>query len=793
MELGGALELALWGLGLWALLYIIRFFLVIQVALKVELRRATVSPTLLSELPETLLATLGAGGRNLEALGFRFLGPVMAERTQIGDERESPSHGLVYGHEATGTIAVLGLAEELEPADPFSVQFSSRATDGRALLTGNANAHLVISRHPTALFEDPLALDLASQFAAHRKKAEALGLGVVPLPTVEEFASFTTRHLSEALEYGVTRGDLREEGGRFVLPWPSVLRFTVRILRSGRSVAKYKEARHRHASEHHTLIDLPLPLLADAYRRQKRILTRQTPRSFFGWLFLGTGILFIASFVSLTGGWIGASILLVVVLFHELGHYLAMRLCGFADTTIFFLPFLGAATTGRKDDTSASEEMIVLLAGPLPGLLLGLLGSALPGPHSPDLDLLIGTAIVLNALNLLPIYPFDGGRIVHLLLFGRSVISDVVFQLLGAGLLLLAAWGAGTGLMLIPAALIVLALPTVVRTARIAQRVDRSAPREEAVLHAIHQLLGKDLAFGQQVNLARSVEKRLGGRPAGLLGTLAWGTIYGAAVSLGLYAAAAHFFQRAVPTTPVPMPDELDHPLEALDCEGPLPDLLPGGEEVGLLRLRCEAEPAVRAELDAAFDSLLEAPRSLWIPPPWAPELKRSEEVERAQHTLRVVLRHRQALRDEELSTGAFFRTRIELWLYGPEGLEARMLERSRERLAELSQLPQHQAGLDPQVVQVLIRHFEASGSGELQGAEAELWERLGGPPLGVDTSTHSPPALLQAQGLRFGFSAEQGSSLDLLIAPERPEVSLEPIRRYLCHSGCTRLWWGAR
>lgn len=789
MEWSAVLELALWGVGIWALLHIIRFFLVFQVVLKTEIRRVqplTVDP---AELPEDLAKPLAVGAQRLEALGFRRLGVMVSERPQLSKAQETANYGLAFLHEATGATALLGLADELEPSDPFTVQFATRTDDGRCVLTGNAMAHLVIAPHPTAILQDPLALDLTAQWEAHQKRCAEEGLGPGRPLNLEELTAATGQLLWDSIDNAVALGRLQEtQPGHYILPWGSALRFATQIVRSGEALARYKAARHQHAERTEALLQLPITVVAEAYRRQKKLLSRQTPRNFLGWVFAGTGLLFLISFVSITGGWAGALLLLLVVLFHELGHFLAMRAFGFADTTIFFLPFLGAATTGKKDDATASEEMIVLLSGPVPGLLLGLALSTLPGPHHPLLDLVITTLIALNVLNLLPIYPFDGGRIVHLLLFGRTVFSDVFFQLLGAGLLLLAAWGAGTGIMLVPAAFIVLALPTVVRTARIAQHVDRRERREEAVLGAIRQVLGENLAFGQQVNLARAVEKRLGGRPAGLLGTLAWGTVYGAIVTVGTLGAAAHLFRPATPPE-LAWPEDPLHPLREHRCADPVPTTVVD-PELALLRLSCVGPKEVRKRLDDQIDAYLEAPRSLWIPPPWLPGLATDPATLRNRRTFVEVIRRRQKLRNDELSAGNLLRMRYEAWRYSPEELEAQMLERSRGRLIELEELA-HEEGLEPEIARVMLLHFQPRP--DRFDAPDRLWVPLGGTALPSSTSTVAQPEEVSRWAVKFGFSSEQEERLELLLAPQEPGPAPAYLLDWLCRMGCTQVDWGPR
>ena len=47
-----------------------------------------------------------------------------------------------------------------------------------------------------------------------------------------------------------------------------------------------------------------------------------------------------------------------------------MRAFGYRELGVVVLPFLGAVAFGRKDDAGPWQKLVVLLAGPLPGLIL---------------------------------------------------------------------------------------------------------------------------------------------------------------------------------------------------------------------------------------------------------------------------------------------------------------------------------------------------------------------------------------------------------------------------------------
>jgi len=128
------------------------------------------------------------------------------------------------------------------------------------------------------------------------------------------------------------------------------------------------------------------------------------------------------------------AIVVGVLLLHEGGHLLGMRAFGFSDLKMFFLPFFGAAVSGRKPGASAVQRSIVSLLGPVPGIVIGLIAvSFVDIGDYPETPMPIGAQIVLmlvllNGFNLVPILPLDGGRLFQTLLFSRTPILDLLFR-----------------------------------------------------------------------------------------------------------------------------------------------------------------------------------------------------------------------------------------------------------------------------------------------------------------------------------------------------------------------------
>ena len=160
--------------------------------------------------------------------------------------------------------------------------------------------------------------------------------------------------------------------------------------------------------------------------------------------FIITGISFVLFFGLIGIPWSSLPIIVAVLLIHELGHFFAMKYFGYQDTSIFFIPLFGAAAKGEKEYVRSFEEYIVFLAGPLPGMLIAVAIGVmmLSSPELKDNGLLREYALmsfVLNYVNLLPIYPLDGGKIVQTLLFTRYPKLQYYFFLVSLTVIILSA------------------------------------------------------------------------------------------------------------------------------------------------------------------------------------------------------------------------------------------------------------------------------------------------------------------------------------------------------------------
>jgi Zn-dependent protease len=175
--------------------------------------------------------------------------------------------------------------------------------------------------------------------------------------------------------------------------------------------------------------------------------------------------LFVLSFFSL--GLRDLAFLIPVLFLHEAGHWIGMRLFGYRNVRMFFIPFFGAAVAGRKHATPAWQQALVLLLGPLPGIALALALQLVlpPGSFRGQRDL-IGMLAILNGFNLLPLVPLDGGRLVDLLVFSRRPWLAAAFRLLTAAGLGAVAWTFGSWILGLLAVGVLLSTPARYQRAR---------------------------------------------------------------------------------------------------------------------------------------------------------------------------------------------------------------------------------------------------------------------------------------------------------------------------------------
>lgn len=123
--------------------------------------------------------------------------------------------------------------------------------------------------------------------------------------------------------------------------------------------------------------------------------------------------------------------ILVVLIIHESGHFLFMKLFNYSNVKIFIVPLIGAFTSGKKQQVSQAQLSLIILAGPVPGIIIGsILFWINKDLQNETVKMLANTFLIINLLNCLPFYPLDGGRLIETLFFRENHIIRLVFGII---------------------------------------------------------------------------------------------------------------------------------------------------------------------------------------------------------------------------------------------------------------------------------------------------------------------------------------------------------------------------
>ena len=375
-------------------------------------------------IPSSILDGLAVVTAELAPLGFNLLGyigsPLLPDKP--------PRFMAVLRHPGERAFATVGFAlGELKGA---VVDFETTFEDGGLVRTVNRRGRFTLVNLDNRRVEDPLVATIADQWHAHQGVV-AGEHSRVPLDLdLTEVAGLRNANDLAEHEQGVRDGLYQSaaDGRSFRFTPRGAALLSQRVLEAAPRLAK--------APAPQGALAMPIPV-DDLERKYQDLiyLVAQRPKRRGSSVFLLSLVAFGASALFFKHwAWLLWSI--PFLLLHELGHYTTMRMYGHRDATIRFIPFFGAATLTTTQFRKLSHEMVVLLAGPLPGIAIGFLLFQLADfGHNPTMVGIGITLVTLNGLNLLPLHPLDGGRILHALItagrprldFALRVIAGLAF------------------------------------------------------------------------------------------------------------------------------------------------------------------------------------------------------------------------------------------------------------------------------------------------------------------------------------------------------------------------------
>jgi Zn-dependent protease len=431
-----------WILFGYALLHGVRYLLRARLYLTCALRKVEVRPIPREQVEPAELRLLTLLDDELAAAGFRHLGfgeisPFLTYYAQalavsVFVNERIPAYALVRQHAAPeyGSLVELEVSTDCRLVTLntlFSRPFLPRSL--RVEGYQGISVAALVERH-------------SARVAAERVSRAPLELATTEHPTLANALTLVAAIIAEL------RTEFRERGWVAPTTDPSLDRFTLRgafaLTHYSRRAFGARKTTSRQPppvpSEQERLLRIEADLQAIARVADNPESAPGTP-----WPLLTViGVSGLLSFVAMAWLWNAyvATLILAAIALHEAGHAVAMRMLGYRDVHVFFVPLLGAMTVGRSVTATVRDRLAVLLAGPVPGLWLAVVLLAIDQVYGPVTLLRMSALalLILNGLNLLPFTPLDGGRALESLTRPESVWRLLVHAASAAGLLAVAAY-----------------------------------------------------------------------------------------------------------------------------------------------------------------------------------------------------------------------------------------------------------------------------------------------------------------------------------------------------------------
>lgn len=577
---------------------------------RVRLKRMRAEAVDLARVPAATRSILDVGRRWLLPRSFRYVSswrirPMLAKASEW-------KFCDVYVREDAGTFAVVSPREQPGPGDTTAIEFESVFADGSMMTTFNRYRHAIVWEPPGWTIDDDCVADLAQALDNHVRRVRARG--AEPLTDPAQRDRIANEVLTGYIDAMVARRKAtRSRDGEVRMRFAAAAAFVIKLLRGNMRAARVKIVP--------LVADAPAPpgagaagqpeVAADLHAYFSRRAVVASASGSGKWRM---GAISAAAFIALGAflwDWRFALMLLGVIAFHEGGHYLAMKWVGYRNLNVFFVPGLGGLATGEKQDASAAQKVLVYLAGPVPGIALATAGLiALPfevAAEAPWMNELLMIMLVINVINLLPVTPLDGGRVMEVLLFVRWPRMRVAFAAASALVLVGVGYALGETVMLVIGLLVAFSLPTQWRFSKLARKVKREPGArldEQSAARRVFEALAdapfRKWSFQHRASAADELIAELRTPAPGIVGTGAGLALYAVCLVAPLLA--------AVVTSPgfrdtVTLAWEMREAMNEMAAEGDAPALaLPVRDWEGEFQRAKDAPPEQRLALlaDAA-------------------------------------------------------------------------------------------------------------------------------------------------------------------------------------------------
>ncbi|MBE9010359.1 peptidase M50, partial [Pseudanabaenaceae cyanobacterium LEGE 13415] len=366
------MELFLYPIAFYVLLLAIKYVMTFQQLMKIRLKFSRYQIVPGSSVPDYLKDLFQIPIASLKLFEFRPVSYLEVEPTvKLGATKQWE---LLLYNKALKTYANVGIRFPIESFHLFNIDLITVLPDQTLLYTMNGISDSILGELPNAILQDPYSDQFSVQLQTHQDKLSQISaIEALPVVSPPAFAKILEQLGEQYLVQLRDRKQIKSSSENFRLSSQFALRFLPKLSRHNRKYAKLSVQLQRQAKTNYLLqIETPVELEAEAFRRMEQLQQGSEERrnSKLG-ILLVSFALFLFAYAQVFPVQ-KLLIFVIALLIHEGGHLFAMKAFGYQNTALLFVPFLGALATARKTDATLTQKFWVSLAGPLPGLIIGI-------------------------------------------------------------------------------------------------------------------------------------------------------------------------------------------------------------------------------------------------------------------------------------------------------------------------------------------------------------------------------------------------------------------------------------
>ena len=414
----------------------LRYVLTAQSLLGLVLRKPEITIINRESCPQYIRDFYQSKEKELCELGFQYCFCIFQD--DIFLKKNSKRYFFFFYNPDVKSFASVAASNVADKFIPYEVSFTTNFKNGKRLMTLNGIKHSVLGKIPNTTLVDAYAETTGQQFDFHRDELKKFSdweidefdeKKIDPQKIINRESGFYEDYFTQLEKDGyVYKTDddkfliktLHSIGlaHKFIIGWMKISVIRKQLIKRGEQT------------------DVPVELEMENYENSKYTLNQKIKNTSGKLFFLILSIVLFGVAFGLLFSFEFVLVLIAVVFIHESGHLLAMRFFGYKNLRMLFVPLFGAVAMGTDKGVKPHKKIITYFAGPVPGLLIGLVlfiwyqTSGNPFLFSSIVFMAILMFLIINLFNLLPIMPFDGGQIFNTIIFSRFNTLQLIFNLI---------------------------------------------------------------------------------------------------------------------------------------------------------------------------------------------------------------------------------------------------------------------------------------------------------------------------------------------------------------------------